>query len=797
MAIAPVAGRTASAFNPAGTVLNVVLPAAPGLGNLVVVGVVNGGGAINMTAADSNGNVYTATPASGVIFAGGFARAWVFYLKSAPANASATIRLTASSATDITGHAAEFTGQDKIAPIDVEATHFSATSSTNINDPTITPNFDGDLLFSICAANISSANSPWTGIGSIVNGNYAEYLIQGTKAARAISFTQSASAWLAIATAFKAASSASVGTAAGTSTVAGVGASDLPASGTSAGAGAANGAAAADSSTAGSSAGAGGGTGVGAVVAPYRVKIGTITGPGSASITDDTANLPQQFLNINFPTGGGGGSSIPNMKDTYGATGNGSTDDRGAFAALGSGGAVVPPGTYRIASNLTINGHLYFMAGAQLRPASGVQISMGVGSSIIAGPYQIFDNSLGGSFSNGANMSGWANAQWFPGSGSPKDLGQQLNTGVNWGFRLFELLNNPGLEIRTTVRVPHSFHLKLAYNMYPQQINLKTSNKPVFEATDNDIRHFTIQGGSWKGSFTQTPSCFLLVSSNSTGTQTGDCVVMDTCHIEGAFGVGVIVHIGAEVCTYKDCLISQGSTGDSPWGGPKATVMMGFADYWNVPFAYTQPNRQGRSTSANVFDNCTVGGDIQGVNSCYLLKGQVEDTKITGVYLNSLGRAHIVFEPGQDSSGNWTGPRRVSLCGGGRTETNNGTIWAGVPVVLVDGLNQGRGVHMLSIADIGIFIGAGSHTTPMIRCINGGTLDGLAMRQGVYIEPNSNKLIDNTVSDMNDVEISVPLNMDITCTGRTFNNCYIRTKGNIFGTVAASSRVRAANFNNW
>lgn len=497
------------------------------------------------------------------------------------------------------------------------------------------------------------------------------------------------------------------------------------------------------------------------------------------------------------PGSGSGGSSIPNMKDTYGATGNGSTDDRAAFAALGSGGAVVPPGTYRIASNLTINGHLYFMAGAQLRPASGVQISMGAGSSIIAGPYQIFDNSQGGSFSNGANMSGWANAQWFPGSGSPKDLGQQLNTGINWGFRLFELLNNPGLEIRTTVRVPHSFHLKLAYNAYPQQINLKTSNKPVFEATDNDIRHFTIQGGSWKGSFTQTPSCFLLNSSNSTGTQTGDCIVMDTCHIEGAFGVGVIVHVGAEVCTYKDCLISQGSTGDSPWGGPKATVMMGFANYWNVPFAYTQPNLQGRSTSANVFDNCTVGGDIQGVNSCYLLKGQVEDTKITGVYLNSLGRAHIVFEPGQDSSGNWTGPRRVSLCGGGRTETNNGTIWAGVPVVLVDGLNQGRGVHMLSIADIGIFIGAGSHNTPMIRCINGGTLDGLAIRQGVYIEPNSNKLIDNTVSDMNDVRIEMPLNMDITCTGRTFNNCYINTRGNIFGTVASSSRVRAANFNNW
>lgn len=205
MAISLVSGQTANAFaNPVST-LNVVLPNRPQQGNLVVVGAVWGTGTITATLTDSNGNAYSFTPASPALISGGGARGANFFLKNAPANASATITITTSAATDITLHAAEFAGAEINNVVGAEAVHNDATSSGNINDPTITPSFDNSLLFCVCAANISSANSPWTGIGSIVNGNYAEYLIQSSKAAQAVSFTQPSGNWLAIATEFKAA----------------------------------------------------------------------------------------------------------------------------------------------------------------------------------------------------------------------------------------------------------------------------------------------------------------------------------------------------------------------------------------------------------------------------------------------------------------------------------------------------------------------------------------------------------------------------------------------------------------
>ena len=61
----------------------------------------------------------------------------------------------------------------------------------------------------------------------------------------------------------------------------------------------------------------------------------------------------------------------------YGATGDSTTDDRGAFASGDLVGAlVVPAGTYRIASNLTITNDIRFLPGAYLLPDSGITVTI-------------------------------------------------------------------------------------------------------------------------------------------------------------------------------------------------------------------------------------------------------------------------------------------------------------------------------------------------------------------------------------------------------------------------------------
>ncbi|HEX8691603.1 MAG TPA: glycosyl hydrolase family 28-related protein [Longimicrobium sp.] len=82
---------------------------------------------------------------------------------------------------------------------------------------------------------------------------------------------------------------------------------------------------------------------------------------------------------------------------THGAAGNGTADDRAAFAAAdGAGGTVyVPRGTYRIGSNLTLASDVRFEQGAKLKPDANVVVTLNGG--LDAGVYQVFDPSAGGS----------------------------------------------------------------------------------------------------------------------------------------------------------------------------------------------------------------------------------------------------------------------------------------------------------------------------------------------------------------------------------------------------------------
>jgi hypothetical protein len=95
------------------------------------------------------------------------------------------------------------------------------------------------------------------------------------------------------------------------------------------------------------------------------------------------------------------GGAVYNVLSTasgLGMKGDGSVDDGSKFYALNSGQHyVVPKGTYRFDNSGTIpaGAALGFMNGALLQPNTGATIT--IAGPIEAGPYQIFDFSLGGS----------------------------------------------------------------------------------------------------------------------------------------------------------------------------------------------------------------------------------------------------------------------------------------------------------------------------------------------------------------------------------------------------------------
>jgi hypothetical protein len=204
--IALVAGQTASTLGGTTTTVTATLPNNPTRGNFVVLCASGSGTSATVTCKDSNNNVYTAT--SKTPFTGVTGTVVIFYLPNAGATATKTITATFASSMDLNAWAAEYSGVLAVAPFENDATANSAGNNTAIATPTYTSVADGNLYIGCCVAgqSITSANSPWTGIGAIRNGNYAEYLIQTVHAAQAVNYTQSPSgSWSGIEAAFKAA----------------------------------------------------------------------------------------------------------------------------------------------------------------------------------------------------------------------------------------------------------------------------------------------------------------------------------------------------------------------------------------------------------------------------------------------------------------------------------------------------------------------------------------------------------------------------------------------------------------
>src|SRR5205085_4167372 len=86
--------------------------------------------------------------------------------------------------------------------------------------------------------------------------------------------------------------------------------------------------------------------------------------------------------------------------------------------AVGGGSVVVPAGTYAVGSNLTVpaNIHLEFARGAKLQPASGKKITL-QGGDMVAGRYQIFDYSAGGTVAYTGGLPDSLYPEWFGATG--------------------------------------------------------------------------------------------------------------------------------------------------------------------------------------------------------------------------------------------------------------------------------------------------------------------------------------------------------------------------------------------
>lgn len=105
--------------------------------------------------------------------------------------------------------------------------------------------------------------------------------------------------------------------------------------------------------------------------------VGTVN---DGTIQQAITNTPKFSHANSYPSGTIGSKlkQTPSVKDApYSATGDGTTDDRGSLvSADGTGSFIVPPGNYRIASNLTISSNIKMLPGAVFVIPNGVTLTL-------------------------------------------------------------------------------------------------------------------------------------------------------------------------------------------------------------------------------------------------------------------------------------------------------------------------------------------------------------------------------------------------------------------------------------
>jgi hypothetical protein len=190
--------------------VSVNLAAAPTVGNLVCVGINIGSASSNVVVKDGNGNVYTASTPNGTGFISPNS-VYLYYLRTAPANASATITVTwtNSAAAEIWADEFSYTSGFTCKFDKDFVSNNSGSPGTSINTPSVTPTNSGSLVYVIEGAH-GTTSAPaagatlgsWTGAGgAITNGHMAEYALS-ISGATAVQFTQGSATWTCLAAAF-------------------------------------------------------------------------------------------------------------------------------------------------------------------------------------------------------------------------------------------------------------------------------------------------------------------------------------------------------------------------------------------------------------------------------------------------------------------------------------------------------------------------------------------------------------------------------------------------------------------
>lgn len=145
-------------------------------------------------------NTYTDTPnpilASTVLSNDTYCGA-SYLVAGATANKAITLTVTAATVLTIDMWVAEFSGNASSSLVNIDAGNATGIGTAMVL-PTLTTTVNGILMVGIGfpSFNVTSANSPFTGIGSIsgVTAAYAEYFVQSTAGAQGINFTQDTSA---------------------------------------------------------------------------------------------------------------------------------------------------------------------------------------------------------------------------------------------------------------------------------------------------------------------------------------------------------------------------------------------------------------------------------------------------------------------------------------------------------------------------------------------------------------------------------------------------------------------------
>jgi len=122
--------------------------------------------------------------------------------------------------------------------------------------------------------------------------------------------------------------------------------------------------------------------------------------------------------------------------------------------------------------------------------------------------------------------------------------------------------------------------------------------------------------------------------------------------------------------------------------------------------------------------------------------------------------------------------------------------WPGVPTVIVDGMNRGGGLYLLTFGEMGHFVGAESNSTPVVKTERGGVLYAFTMHQGGHVE-HTDKLIEHRGADLMWADVRCHADVDIDCEGRWLHDCDIKVGGRVIGDLGPGSKVRAANVSNW